>query len=177
MQLQKIEDQLCSLPILQYVWVNVHDLVFSERVRYVCQTECPMYGRSWSCPPAVGTVEECKERCLRFAQALVITTAAEVADITDLKETLETRAHHVEITRQVREILQREAEEVMVLSAEACMSCAHCTYPEGKPCRNPERMFPCVESYGIVATDLAEKYGIQYFNGNIVTWISILFFR
>ena len=38
-------------------------------------------------------------------------------------------------------------------------------------------MFPCVESYGIVATDLAEKCGIEFFDGNLVTWFSILFYR
>lgn len=38
-------------------------------------------------------------------------------------------------------------------------------------------MFPCVESYGIVATALAEQNGIEFYNGNIVTWFSLLCYR
>ena len=136
-----------------------------------------MYGKTWACPPAVGTVEECRERCRRFSQALVITTVTEVSDIANIEETLGTREPHEEITRQVKQILLQEAEEVLTLSTEACAFCGRCTYPEGKPCRHPDRMFPCVESYGIVATDLAEKYGIEFFNGNLVTWFSLLFYR
>jgi len=172
-----VETRLCELPLAQYAWVRAEDIPFSERIRHVCETECPMYGKSWACPPAVGTVKACRERCEEFTGALVITTVTEVRDIADLEETLGTRAPHEEITRQVYQILCEEAEEVMALSTEACAFCSTCTYPEGKPCRHPERMFPCVESYGIVATELAEKYGIEFFNGNLVTWFSILFYR
>ncbi len=38
-------------------------------------------------------------------------------------------------------------------------------------------MYPCVESHGIIATDIAEKHGIEFFNGNIVTRFSLIFFR
>lgn len=177
MNRKQVEEQIRELPLAQFAWVRTEEMTFSERIRYVCQTECPMYGKTWACPPAVGTVEECKTRCLRFEQALVITTVTEVGDIADIRETLSTRAPHEEITRQVRQILLEQAEEVLVLSTEACAFCEHCTYPEGKPCRHPDRMFPCVESYGIVATDLAEKHDIEFFGGNLVTWFSILFYR
>lgn len=172
-----VETQLCELPLAQYAWIRTEDVPFSERIRHVCETECPMYGKSWACPPAVGPVKACRERCEAFSEALVITTVTDVRDIADLEETLRTRAPHEEITRQVFRILREEAQEVMALSTEACAFCSSCTYPEGKPCRHPERMFPCVESYGIVATELAEKYGIEFFNGNLVTWFSILFYR
>ena len=177
MNRERVEACLCELPIAQYAWVRIEDIPFSERIRHVCETECPMYGKTWACPPAVGPVNECQERCKSFSGALVITTVTEVSDITDLEETLATRTPHEELTRQVRQILNDEAEAVLVLSTESCAFCKSCTYPEGKPCRHPERMFPCVESYGIIATDIAEKHGIEFFNGNIVTWFSILFYR
>ena len=177
MDKQKIEAQLCELPVAQYAWTKAEDLVFSQRIRQVCENECPMYNQSWACPPAVGTVEECRSRCLRFPEALVITTLTEVRDIADLEETLATRAPHEAVTRQVRDLLLEEAEEVLVLSTEACAECPRCAWLDGEPCRHPERMFPCVESYGVVATDLAERYGIEFYGGNIVTWFSILLYR
>ena len=55
--------------------------------------------------------------------------------------------------------------------------CKKCAYPDA-PCRHPEKMFPCIESYGILVTDLAEKYGISFMNGaNVVTWFSLLLYR
>ena len=91
-------------------------------------------------------------------------------------DALALRAPHEQITRQVRDILRQYASDVLTLSTEACAVCRHCSYPDA-PCRHPDRMFPCVESYGIVATDLAEKNGIEFYNGNLVTWFSVLCYR
>ena len=56
--------------------------------------------------------------------------------------------------------------------------CSQCAIAQGLPCRHPERMFPCVESHGILVTDLAERHGIDFLAGsNLVTWFSMLFYR
>lgn len=176
MDLRRLEEALCELPICQYEVIDTSELVFSERIRTVCEQECPMYGKSWACPPAVGTVEECRARCLAFPRALVLTTVTEVRDIADIEETLATRGPHEAVTREAAAIVRALGAEVMVLSTEACAVCERCAYPDA-PCRHPERMFPCVESHGIIATDIAEKHGIEFFSGNIVTWFSLIFFR
>ena len=107
---------------------------------------------------------------------LVFTTLCEVDDIADLSAALATRAPHEAVTRQVRDILRQFSPDVLTLSTESCAICEHCAYPDA-PCRHPERMFPCVESYGIVATALAEQNGIEFYNSNIVTWFSLLCYR
>ena len=172
----RIEQQLLELPLFQYDWMETSELVFSERVRWICQTQCPMYNTTWACPPAVGTVEECKARCLSYPHALYLTTLTEVSDIANLEETLATRAPHEAITREALAILKPHVKDVMALSTEACAICEHCAYP-GAPCRHPELMFPCVESHGIIVTALAEKEGIEFYGGNLVTWFSLLLFR
>lgn len=53
-------------------------------------------------PPAVGTVAECKERCRQYTGGFIFTTVAEVSDIENMKEMLDTRKDHEEITRQIR---------------------------------------------------------------------------
>ena len=172
----RIEQQLLELPLFQYDWMDTSELVFSERVRWICQTQCPMYNTTWACPPAVGTVEECKARCLSYPHALYLTTLTEVSDIANLDETLATRAPHEAVTREALAILKPHVKDVMALSTEACAICEHCAYP-GAPCRHPELMFPCVESHGIIVTALAEKEGIDFYGGNLVTWFSLLLFR
>lgn len=177
MDRELLERQLAELPLYQYAFIDTADLCFSERIRWICEHECPMYDRTWACPPAVGSVEECRRRCLEFDEALLIATITEVSDIANIDETLSTRAPHEAITHQVAELLRAQGLRVMALSTEACALCENCAWPDA-PCRHPEKMFPCVESHGIVVTDLAEKTGIDFYaEGNLVTWFSLLFYK
>lgn len=178
MNREQLEMQLSELPLYQYAFVNTADLLFSDRIRWICEHECPMYNKTWACPPAVGSVQECQARCMEFDEALLITTITEVSDIANIEETLSTRAPHEEITRQVLALVWQQAEKTLVLSTEACAICDECAWPNGS-CRFQEKMFPCVESHGIVVTDLAEKAGIDFFadGGNLVTWFSLIFYR
>ncbi len=171
-----LEAELAKLPILQYEFIRTGDLVFSDRVRRVCEAECPMYGRTWACPPGVGSVEDCAARCMRYPEALLLTTAAEVRDIADMTETLATRGEHERVTRKAEEALRAQGLETFVLSSEACSRCEQCTYPDA-PCRFPDELYPCIESHAVVVTDIAEKLGIEFLSGNAVTWFSILFYR
>ena len=177
MDRERLEAQLAELPLYQYAFIRTGDLCFSERIRWICEHECPMYNKTWACPPAVGSVEACKRRLTAFDEALLIATITEVSDIANIEETLDTRAPHEEITRQVHALLREQAEETYVLSTEACAVCENCAWPDA-PCRHRDKMFPCVESHGIVVTDLAEKTGIDFYaEGNLVTWFSLIFFR
>jgi len=177
MNREKLLTGLSDFPLYEYRLIDPQELVFTERVRHVCSQECPMYNRSWACPPAVGEVIACREKCLSYPECLLISTITEVSDIANLEETLSTRAPHEEITRQVRELLLRECKDVYVLSTEACAICDHCAWPDA-PCRHPEKMFPCVESHGILVTELAERLEIDFLAGsNLVTWFSLLFFH
>ena len=177
MDKQWLGARLAEFPLYEYAFIRTDELLFSERVRYICETECPMYNTNWACPPAVGTVEACREKVLGFEEGLLIITITEVSDIANIEETLATRAPHEEITRQIRDLVKSQATETLTLSTESCTHCAKCTYPHA-PCRFPERMFPCVESYGILVTDLAEKRGIDFLaGGNIVTWFSLILYK
>ena len=130
MDKQAVEQQLCQLPVSQYAWVDPREIEFSDRVRYVCEHECPMYGTSWACPPAVGTVEACRNRVLSYPGALVFTSLAEVSDIADMAATLATRGAHEALTRQVRDILLQFSPDVLTLSTESCAICTKCAYPD-----------------------------------------------
>ncbi len=177
MDRERFEARLLELPVYQYEFLTPEELSFSERVRTVCERECPMYGKSWACPPAVGTVETCKKRCQSYRHVLLLTSAAEVSDTANLEETLAARAPHERLTRQVRQLLlDCGAREAMALSTEACAHCESCTYPDA-PCRRPDEMFPCVESHGITVTDLAERYGIEFLHAGMVIWFSLIFYN
>ena len=96
-----LEEKLAELPLYCYRFFDPQELEFSQRVRWICEHECPMYGKSWACPPGVGSVETCQERCMRYKNCLMIATVTEVPDIADINQTLATRTDHEDITNQV----------------------------------------------------------------------------
>ena len=173
-----LEQRLAELPLYAYHYIDPKALDFSERIRYICRYECPMYGKSWACPPGVGEVASCEQKCKGYQSCLLIGTITEVDDVADINACLETRGPHEAVTNQVRDILRQIGVEPYVLSSEACAACQRCAILDGVPCRFPERMHPCVESHGIVLTTTLDSLGLEFqYGGNVVTWYSLLFFN
>lgn len=177
MNRELLEEKLSELPLYTYFFVDPGVLEFSDRVRWICEHECSRFGNSWACPPGVGTVEACRDRCLSYRNCLVIATTTEVEDIANMEETLATRGDHEEITDQTAEVLRELGENPFVLSTESCAICPRCAILDGQPCRFPERMHPCVESQGINIVPVLEENGLEFqFGQNVVTWVSLLLF-
>ena len=178
MDREKLEQALSELPLYVYEFIEPVDLEFSDRIRWICEHECPMYGRSWACPPGVGSVESCKAKCFSYNKCLMISTITEVQDIADISETLSTRPAHEKITNQVRDLMREQGANPYILSTEACAECSRCAILDGLPCRLPGRMHPCVESHGINVLGLLEQMGLSFQYGeNVVTWFSLLFYN
>ncbi len=58
-----LKQQLEEAGFFEYGTVDTSDIRFSLDVRTMCEVNtCQRYGKTWACPPAVGTVEECKQR-------------------------------------------------------------------------------------------------------------------
>ena len=172
-----LEEKLAELPLYIYDFIDPKELEFSDRIRWICEHECPMYGKSWACPPGVGDVASCKGKCMAFENCLMISTITEVTDIADMEETLATRPEHEAVTLQVRDVMRELGVQPYILSTEACAICERCAILDGQPCRFPETMHPCVESHGINVVPMLESHGLEFqFGANVVTWISLLFY-
>ena len=177
MNREPLEEKLSELPLYIYDFIDPKELEFSSRIRWICENECPMYGRSWACPPGVGTVDHCQRKCLSYENCLLISTIVEVRDITDIDETLATRPGHEAITDQVAELLKAQGVTPYVLSTEACAICDRCAILDGEPCRHLDKMHPCVESHSINVVPILESRGLEFqFGANVVTWVSLLFY-
>ena len=173
-----LEARLGEFPLYSYDFLDPKELEFSDRIRWICEHECPMYGKTWACPPGVGTVAECRDKCLAYNRCLMIATITEVADISDVQETLDTRPDHEKITNQVRDVMRELGVQPYILSTQACAICERCAILDGLPCRMPGKMHPCVESHGINVIPMLEERGLEFqYGSNVVTWISLLFFN
>ena len=175
---EKLEQQLSKLPLYVYAYIDPKRLEYSQRIRWICEHECPMYGMTSACPPGLASVEACREKCLAYNSCLMIGTIKETENITDIQETLRNRPEHETITNQVRQMFRDQGVEPYILSTEACAVCERCAILDGLPCRMPGRMHPCVESHGINLIPTLEENGLEFqYGGNIVTWYSLLFFN
>jgi len=178
MDLERLEEQLAQLPLYVYFYIDPKTLEFSHRIRWICQNECPMYGKSWACPPGVGSVTECAAKCLQYSSCLVVGTITEVESIADVEEALKTRPEHEAITNRVQQMFREQGIEPYILSTEACAVCERCAILDGEHCRLPDRMHPCVESHGINLIPTLEENGLDFqYGDNIVTWYSLLFYN
>lgn len=174
----RLEERLAELPLYVYFYIDPKTLEFSDRIRWICEHECPMYGKSWACPPGVGPVADCRAKCLGYAHCLMVGTVTESADILNIESTLATRPDHEAVTNRIRDLFREQGVEPYILSTEACAVCEKCAVLDGEPCRLPDRMHPCVESHGINLIPTLEENGLEFqYGDNMITWYSLLFFN
>lgn len=176
--LSTIYEQKEDLHIHQMGCTTVDQIHFSEGVRHLCEANaCGGYGRSWVCPPAVGTYEECKSAIEKYSQIFVFSTLHQLEDSYDFEGMMEGKERHNEICLNVVKLFKEHYEkEALILAAERCEKCETCTYPDA-PCRFPEDTYPSIESYGVEVNRLAKTIGINYINGaNTVTYFGAICF-
>ena len=166
-----LERQLALLPLAQYEFFETDELEFSERIRTVCEVECPRYGKTWACPPAVGTLEACREKCLRYSSAFVFMFTYQLKNSFGFDGMMQ---GHRQFKAVCDRLYERLAQPFLLLSNEGCIRCKTCTYP-AEPCRFPDRLFPSLEGYGILVTELAKSAGLPYRTGpNTVSYFGLV---
>lgn len=178
MDTEKFEAFISAYPIYEYRILDVQGLKVEERVRRICELECERYNSTWACPPAVGSLMECERKIKSYSSAVFFSSVAEVSDLLNMEEMLSTRLEHEALTTKVADFLKGEGYEVYTLSTESCDICETCAYCEGKPCRYPDRMHPCLESHGVVVSEIVEQEHMEYqLGGNTILWFSMVLFR
>lgn len=106
---------------------------------------------------------------------MIFSSVADVIDYSDVKQMLKTKSEHEQITKKIEKFLRENGVSCYTLSTDSCSHCEKCTYPK-KSCAHPEIMHPCIESHGIVVTNILEQHQMDYFMGeNMVLWFSIIF--
>ncbi|MDR2419208.1 MAG: DUF2284 domain-containing protein [Treponema sp.] len=153
--------------------ISTGDIVFSPEVRKACEANiCGNYGRTWVCPPAVGTLEELRAKILAYRNALVFTTKHDLEDSFDFEGMQRGREIHNHLSVDLH---GRFGKTNPIYGAGGCSNCEKCAYPN--PCRAPEKLLSSIEASGINVTELSRSAGIKYNNGpNTVTYFSMVLF-
>ena len=153
------------------------EIVFDSEVRKICEKNtCRLYGKSWACHPAVGSVDDCRELCSRYENATLFGSVYNLTEPFDYEGMVSGHRQFKKNCDSLFEMLVGKSRNFLLLSNEGCNRCESCTYPENK-CRMPEKLFPSVEGFGINVVALASKVGLKYNNGeNTVTYFGMLMF-
>ncbi len=170
-------EQLNSAGITACGEISPSEIVFGQEIRDICQSNgCGNFGRTWACPPHHGSVDECREKCLSYAHALVFSTVYPLEDSFDYEGMFAAGRDFKRVCDSLYELIRPNLPRFLLLSNEGCGRCAQCTCPD-EPCRFPEKLFPSVEGFGIYVNQLAESAGIKYINGaNTVTYFGMLLY-
>lgn len=171
---EELIQRLSSLAF-EYALIKTEEIPFRDYVVEACaRNACGQYGKTWQCPPGVGSLEEVKAKCLAYNNALVFSTCHALEDSFDIEGMREGRFAHERTTDEVVRLFGDT--KIRALSAEGCGLCQVCTYPNA-PCRFPDRARSSVEANAISVVELAAHCGINYKNGqNTVTYFSVILY-
>ena len=162
----KIEQMALAAGFTHVADLRAQDIVLMKDVRDMCaKNSCGMYGKNWSCPPACGTIEECRERVMAFQTGILVQTVGELEDEFDVESMMETEAAHKEHFLQLHDALQPLYPGLLSLGAGTCTRCSVCSYPD-LPCRFPEKRFSSMEAYGMLVTQVCQISGMKYYYGS-----------
>lgn len=159
-------------------YIDIGDLNFYPEIRKICEENaCRHYGTSWACPPAIGTLEICRERIQQYDTMLLFSKKYELEDSFDFEGMSAGLLDFKKVVDLLDSNLKALLCDYLLLSNEGCGKCTTCTYPHA-PCRFPEFLHHSLEGYGFIVSELAAKSGICYNNGsNTVTYFGVLLFH
>ncbi len=172
---QSLLDHALALGFANAALTGTKDITFVPSFRPLCQENlCGKYGVNYSCPPDCGTVEEMRQRILRWPRALVMQTMWDIEDPMDEGRTKPAKARHNRLTR---ELMDWAGEPGLMVGASGCGLCTPCALAEGAPCRFPALQYSCMSAYCVFVKDLAEKCGMEYDCGpGVVAFFSMYCF-
>ena len=174
----EIEKAAAQTGFREFGFVEIETLRYHQDVRTICEgNTCRNYATSWACPPAIGTIEECRDRVNQYDKMLLFSQVYRLDSSFDFQGMVAGLLDFKQLVDRFHENLKDITSDFLLLSNEGCGRCTSCTYPDA-PCRFPELLHHSLEGYGFVVNELAKEAGIRYNNGaNAVTYFGALLFR
>lgn len=66
------ERDLKKIGIQEYGMISTAQIPFEQEIRKICKENvCRLYGKTWACPPVVGTVDAYRAQFLSYQTAMV----------------------------------------------------------------------------------------------------------
>lgn len=140
-------------------------MILMPEVRDMCSANtCGQYDKNWSCPPACGTLEECRKQVSAYHSGILVQTMGKLEDSFDYESMLLLERRHKKNFYDLRIALTEFYPNLLALGAGACTLCKKCTYPD-ESCRFPEKSISSMEAYGLLVNQICTDNGMLYYYG------------
>lgn len=165
MQMEELIQKALDFGFDQAAILAAETLVLRDEVRDMCAAgRCQLYGKSWMCPPACGTLEENRRKIERYARGLIVQTTAVLEDEFDYETMHGAGQLHKRRMVELGAALREAYPGLLTLGSGGCELCAKCTYPDS-PCRRPDEAIASMEAVGLVVSDVCSANGLNYYYG------------
>lgn len=153
--------------------LKVDTIVLHQEVRDMCASgNCSRYGHSWSCPPYMGSLEECRQKISAYCEGILVQTLQTLEDEFDGEGMMAAERLHKKRIYDLNDKLSAEYPKHLTLGAGTCTICAECTCPDS-PCRFPNQMISSMEAYGILVMEVCrENHMCYYYGSNQIAYTS-----
>lgn len=150
----------------------------TETFRTVCATDrCGNYNRSWTCPPAVGSIVLCMERLHGYDECIIAFKEFENVDMKDEAQINTIIKEHQAGCRSIKHMFMDEGFDILALTDGACSFCEKCTYPDGE-CIAPEEQMPSVSGFGIDMAEYITSCGLGFaMENDRITLYGLMLYR
>ena len=161
--------------------LDTASIQFHEDFRKACEKNfCRKYDTNWMGPPAIGPIQDLRQKAVRYQQGLLFQTVHTVASNFDMKGMLAAAKIHEKVFRTLLAGIRKEfpEEEILPLNAGCCSLCEKCGYFTQEPCRHPDQAVSSVEAYGINVIALQKSAGLPYYKGKeSVIYVGLILFN
>jgi predicted metal-binding protein len=161
--------------------LDTASIQFHEDFRKACAKNfCRKYDTNWMGPPAIGPIQDLRQKAVRYRQGLLFQTVHAVASNFDMKGMLAAAKIHENVFRTLLAGIRKQfpEEEILPLNAGCCGLCEKCGYLTQEPCRHPDQAVSSVEAYGINVIALQKSAGLPYYKGKeSVIYVGLILFN
>ena len=126
----KIKASVIQSGITEAGFVEISDLRFYPEIRKICrENTCRNYGKTWACPPGIGTLEQCRTRVNGYTGMILFSRKFQLEDSFDFEGMTAGHTAFKKTVDRMAEDLKQLTKDCLILSNEGCGRCGTCTYP------------------------------------------------
>ena len=153
--------------------------MFHTELRAACECNtCGNYGLCHTCPPNIGTAEECIDTVSSYERFIAFQKIYDLEDSFDFEGMMAGKEDFKDVMKGVAKVARESFEKPLILGAGGCMICERCAAKDNKPCRFPNLAQASLEANCIQVSQFAECCGLKYINGqNTVTYFGGVFLK
>lgn len=165
MEYDRLREMALSAGFTHVRPLNVAGIQLQDAVREMCAAnQCGQYGKNWSCPPACGSLDECRERLHAYREGVLVQTVGDLEDSFDYEGMMAIEARHKRQFMALHDELLRVCRSVLPIGVGCCTRCEHCSFPDA-PCRLPDKRISSMEAYGMMVMQVCRDNGMGYYYG------------